>query len=139
MSKSEAARDAAILAAEDAKAQALISISRANKDGSNLSADDLSKWQSLLKLESVVPSGVILMWSGSVEAIPTGWVFCDGKDGTPDLRDRFIVASGNTYGINTNGGSKVKDLNISIAGTSLSINQMPRHTHNVKIDAVAMG
>lgn len=39
------------------------------------------------------PSGVIMMWSGSVASIPSGWVLCDGTNGTPDLRDRFIVGA----------------------------------------------
>lgn len=40
-----------------------------------------------------VPSGVILMWSGSIATIPTGWVLCDGSNSTPDLRNRFVVAA----------------------------------------------
>ena len=38
-----------------------------------------------------VPSGVIVAWSGAVSAIPTGWVICDGANGTPDLTDRFVL------------------------------------------------
>lgn len=44
-------------------------------------------------LKSGVPSGVILLWSGTVASIPTGWTLCDGNNGTPDLRDRFVVGS----------------------------------------------
>ena len=40
-----------------------------------------------------IPSGVIVMWSGSLASIPTGWALCDGTNGTPDLRDRFIVGT----------------------------------------------
>lgn len=42
---------------------------------------------------SGVPSGVILMWSGTIASVPSGWAFCDGTNGTPDLRDRFVVAA----------------------------------------------
>lgn len=42
---------------------------------------------------SVIPSGIILIWSGSIASIPTGWAFCDGTQGTPDLRDKFVVAA----------------------------------------------
>lgn len=42
-------------------------------------------------------SGVIVMWSGSLGAIPTGWALCDGRNGTPDLRDRFIVGASGDY------------------------------------------
>ena len=37
-----------------------------------------------------LPAGTIVMWSGLVGSIPTGWTLCDGTLGTPDLRDRFV-------------------------------------------------
>lgn len=45
----------------------------------------------------VSPSGVICMWSGATTAIPTGWALCNGSNGTPDLRDKFVVGAGSTY------------------------------------------
>lgn len=39
------------------------------------------------------PVGGIVMWSGSVASIPAGWALCDGLNGTPDLRDRFIIGA----------------------------------------------
>jgi microcystin-dependent protein len=53
----------------------------------------------------LLPSGCIIMWSGPNMDIPKGWLICDGNEGTPDLRDRFIVGSGNKYSINEVGGS----------------------------------
>ncbi|MEM8639446.1 MAG: hypothetical protein AAGG51_11605 [Cyanobacteria bacterium P01_G01_bin.54] len=41
--------------------------------------------------------GMIIMWSGKVSEIPTGWVLCDGKNDTPDLTERFIVGAGASY------------------------------------------
>lgn len=43
---------------------------------------------------SPVHSGFILLWSGSVATIPTGWSLCNGLNGTPDLRTRFVQVSG---------------------------------------------
>ena len=40
-----------------------------------------------------IPSGVIVMWSGTLANIPSGWVLCNGTNSTPDLRDRFIVGA----------------------------------------------
>jgi len=40
-----------------------------------------------------LPAGIILMWSGLVATIPAGFVLCDGNNGTPDLRDKFIVGA----------------------------------------------
>jgi len=52
-----------------------------------------------------VPTGVILLWSGSTGSVPSGWYLCDGTNGTPDLRDRFIIGAGNTYAVNATGGT----------------------------------
>lgn len=52
-----------------------------------------------------IPAGGILLWSGSIGSIPAGYVLCNGNNGTPDLRDRFIVGAGNTYAVNATGGS----------------------------------
>lgn len=61
------------------------------------------------------------MWSGAINNIPFGWLLCDGSNGTPDLRDRFIVGAGNTYGVGTTGGE---------ASHVLSVAEMPGHNHS---------
>jgi len=38
----------------------------------------------------------IAIWYGSTSNIPTGWVLCDGTNGTPDLTDRFVMGAGTT-------------------------------------------
>jgi len=53
---------------------------------------------------SAVPAGGIIMWSGSIGSIPSGYVLCNGSNGTPDLRDRFVVGAGNSYSVGSNGG-----------------------------------
>ena len=53
----------------------------------------------------LVPVGGILIWSGSVASIPTGWALCDGTGGTPDLRGRFVVGSGSSYASGATGGA----------------------------------
>lgn len=52
-----------------------------------------------------IPAGGILLWSGSIGSIPAGYVLCNGSNGTPDLRDRFVVGAGSTYAVNASGGS----------------------------------
>ena len=39
---------------------------------------------------TVLPSGVIAPYKGNLNALPNGWVLCDGSQGTPDLRGLFI-------------------------------------------------
>lgn len=41
----------------------------------------------------LIPTGVIVMWAGLLSAIPSGWVLCDGQNGTPDLRSRFVMGA----------------------------------------------
>lgn len=49
--------------------------------------------------------GLICLWSGAIADIPAGWHICDGTDGTPDLRNRFIVGAGDIYAPDDAGGS----------------------------------
>jgi hypothetical protein len=52
-----------------------------------------------------IPTGGIILWSGSVGAIPSGWALCNGTNGTPDLRSRFVVGAGSAYNVNATGGT----------------------------------
>ena len=78
-----------------------------------------------------IPSGIICLWSGSVDNIPDGWALCNGENGTEDLRDKFVVGAGNSYAVNATGGSASQAVNLSgsTGATTLSVNQMPSHTH----------
>jgi hypothetical protein len=38
-------------------------------------------------------SGMIMLWSGSIASIPSGWLLCDGSNSTPDLRNCFVVGA----------------------------------------------
>lgn len=51
------------------------------------------------------PSGGIILWSGAADAIPSGWVLCNGSNSTPDLRNRFVIGAGSTYAVGATGGS----------------------------------
>ena len=104
----------------------------------------------------LVPSGVILMWSGSTDTIPAGWALCNGQDGTPDLTDRFILGAGKTNQPGTTGGAATvtpsvaarsahagiavqnaalsiwtgaAGTGIGIQGTTLDGNTLPSHAH----------
>jgi hypothetical protein len=68
-------------------------------------SDDSTKFATTAFVRDIIPSGVIVMWSGSVATIPSGWLICDGSNSTPDLRNRFIVGAGSTYSVAGTGGS----------------------------------
>jgi hypothetical protein len=57
------------------------------------------------KASGTIPVGGIIMWSGSIGTIPTGWALCNGSNGTPNLQDRFIVGAGSGYSVAGTGGS----------------------------------
>lgn len=89
-----------------------------------------------------IPCGIITMWSGATNAVPSGWALCDGNNGTPNLKDRFIVGAGQSYGVGNTGGSITRTpsvwtnaagTGIQVAGTALTIAQMPSHNHSLYI------
>jgi len=78
--------------------------------------------------QASVPSGLIAIWSGAVGAIPSGWYLCNGQNGTPDLRDSFILGAGNTYSVGATGGSK-DAIVVSHTHTATSTVTDPGHSH----------
>lgn len=64
---------------------------------------------------SSVPQGSIIPWYGSPGNIPDGFALCDGKNGTPDLRDRFLVGAGNAYKLGDIGGEN----SVKLAATQI--------------------
>lgn len=68
-------------------------------------SDDSTKFATTAFVRDIIPSGVIVMWSGSIGSVPSGWYLCDGNNSTPDLRNRFIVGAGSTYSVAGTGGS----------------------------------
>jgi hypothetical protein len=74
------------------------------------------------------PVGGIILWSGSVASIPSGWALCNGSNGTPDLRNRFVVGAGSTYAVNGTGGS-ADAIVVSHTHTATSTVTDPGHTH----------
>lgn len=72
------------------------------------------------------PSGGIIMWSGTILNIPSGWFLCDGSNGTPDLRNRFVVGAGSTYAVAATGGSANATL---VSHTHTASVTDPGHNH----------
>jgi hypothetical protein len=89
-------------------------------------------------LANGIPSGAIVLWSGSIASIPTGWLLCNGSSGTPDLRDRFIVGAGSTYAVAATGGT-ADAVVVSHTHTASSAVADPTHTHGGVIGQTSVG
>ena len=94
-----------------------------------------------------VPVGFISAYHGQLTAdgfvidaatskIRTDWHVCDGTNNTPDLRGRFILGSDTGHSINTTGGSWNATPDVSVDGTTLTVDQIPSHVHDTNIFAV---
>jgi len=78
-------------------------------------------------VDSSIPIGGIIMWSGAGFTLPSNWKLCDGTNGTPDLRGRFVLSSGQGSGLTARyvgqaGGAET---------VALIEEQMPQHSHGV--------
>jgi len=84
------------------------------------------------KAADAIPKGVVVMWSGATTAVPSGWALCDGSNGTPDLRDRFVVGAGSGYASGNTGGVNSIDISHShaIAAESPGTSGVGDHQHS---------
>jgi len=86
---------------------------------------------------NIIPTGIIVAFHGVI--IPFGWNLCDGTNGTPDLRGRFILSSGQGAGLtnrnpNDTGGDEIITLNIDqIPSHTHTMNSAGDHNHNVNV------
>ena len=100
---------------------------------------------------SAFVAGMILIWSGAANAIPSGWNLCDGTNGTPNLTERFVVGAGgggnssvnsSPYSVGDTGGATTDSITVSVSGnTSSSISQSPSTRYaalNPQFTSVAM-
>jgi len=88
-------------------------------------------------LSAAFSTGMIMMWSGTIATIPTGWVLCNGSNSTPDLRNRFVIgahsdSAGVAYstvtGSNTQSGGSKDAINVSHTHTLTD----PGHAHSIQ-------
>ncbi len=75
-----------------------------------------------------LPKGTVVSWTGT--DAPEGWALCNGQNGTPDLRGRFVLAAGQ-------GDKLTNRVSKQIGGEEtviLTIDQMPQHNHKLGIE-----
>jgi hypothetical protein len=74
----------------------------------------------------LLKKGMILLWSGTIATIPTGWALCNGSNGTPDLRNRFVVCA------NADSGGLAKT---TVTGSATQTGGSVSHEHIVVLDS----
>ena len=79
-----------------------------------------------------LPIGGIILWYGNINTIPSGFVLCDGTNGTPDLRDKFIVGAGGSYVVGETGGASTHTHTQGNTGNEAS----HTHTQNNTISSI---
>jgi microcystin-dependent protein len=89
------------------------------------------------------PTGAIIMWYGALGSVPGGWQLCDGTNGTPDLRDKFVVGAGGAYAPDATGGEATTNINVSTGADGghdhgaltgaevLTASMIPVHSHTL--------
>jgi hypothetical protein len=83
-------------------------------------------------------AGMIMMWSGTIATIPSGWLLCNGSNSTPDLRNKFIIgafsddsgtAKTTITGTSTQTGGSKDAIVVSHTHTATSTVTDPQHNH----------
>jgi len=97
-------------------------------DGNIVSAADYNTLNA--QVNKAMPAGGIILWSGAANAIPSGWALCNGTNGTPDLRGRFIVGAGGTYAVGNMGGAD---------NVTLTQSQLPSYDIWIGVDPYNLG
>ncbi len=88
-----------------------------DKNGTNYK----EKKSMIVTIQNLIPQGTVIAWYGDITHLPDGWVLCDGNNGAPDLRNKFILGADNNSYKTTGGNTDI----------TLTIDQMPSHNHGV--------
>ena len=81
------------------------------------------------EFQNAFKRGMIIMWSGSLHEMPEGWASCDGREGRPDLRNRFVIGAGNRYTIGQDGGKESHNHTGATGDHGLTEVELPPHSH----------
>lgn len=95
-------------------------------DDGQIPTSAIAGLEAYVKLHGI-PAGVVMLWSGTAANIPAGWFLCNGLNGTPDLRNKFVRGAGVGAGFDEAG---------VIAGSNVvtptaTMDSVGNHTHTL--------
>ncbi|WP_321392849.1 phage tail protein [Emcibacter sp.] len=94
-------------------------------------------------LDLIVPIGFVAEYYGNPANLPSNWQICDGTNGTPNTLNKVTVGAGGAYSLGQSVGADSKNtgsggthnhtgsISVTIGGTTLTVNQMPSHRHQL--------
>jgi len=97
--------------------------------GSDADADTLGGMTKAQVLAASVPVNTVIMWHGNIASPPAGFLYCNGSQGAPDMRN--LLPFGGNYNVKTTGGSAITKWtgSVTVASCTLTIQQLPNHVH----------
>jgi hypothetical protein len=107
----------------------------------NLLTSNGTTWTSAAPPASGFVTGMIMLWSGTIATIPSGWALCNGSNGTPDLRNKFVVgayaddggaAKTNVTGSYTQSGGSKDAIVVSHTHSATSTDSGHQHNQNTR-------
>lgn len=105
-------------------------------DGLTDPLDSTVNYSNLLTSGFIVPPYIIIAYAGTAPKIPTGWALCNGQNGTPDLRNKFIYGTEHPFQSTIEvevSGKGTKTVKVRRTGgksnVTLRANNLPEHTH----------
>jgi len=104
---------------------------RSNGDASTLGSAKAYTDTKLTSSSVAFVRGMIMMWSGAANQIPSGWALCNGQNGTPPLQDKFIVGAGGSYPVGKSLGSTT---HYHSGAFDLNASDLPKHRHRFSGD-----
>lgn len=100
-------------------------------ESSGLNADTISGFHAS-EIAGGAPAGFMAWWDPRNGSVPTGWMFCNGENGTYDMCNHFPVGASGTVAAGTEVGNSqiTPEGSIDVGACTLTVANI-HHVHNI--------